>query len=150
MQTLKFIKDLVCLLSSNMSIVRVVRFIVHHKFVVHKVEAVRASLEGVPHHLIDRVLSQLGKLVNMFAAVQTVWNAETKIKVECFEMLIPKKVTLNHPELGHWLPSNPELHGGANCSEFQKLRIIAELILIDTFSNPQNIRRELEGGRTLE
>ena len=146
MQTLKFIKDLNCLLSSNMSIVRVVRFIVHHKFVVHKVEAVRASLEGVPHHLIDRVLSQLGKLVNMFAAVQTVRNAETKVKVECFEMLIPKKVTLNHPKLGHWLPSNSELHSGADCSKFQKLKIIVEVILMETFQSlmisMKNKRRE--------
>ena len=109
-----------------MSIVRVVCLVVHHQLVVHKVEAVGPSLEGVPHHLIDCVLGQLRKLVNVLAAVQTIRNAEPKIKVECFEMLIPEEVTLNHPELGHWLPSNPELHGGANCSEFQKLRIIVD------------------------
>ena len=115
-----------------MSIVRVVCLVVHHQLVVHKVEAVGASLEGVPHHLIDCVLGQLRKLVNVLAAVQTIRNAEPKIKVECFEMLIPEEVTLDHPELGHWLPPDPELHSGANCSEFQKLKIIVELILIDT------------------
>ena len=105
-----------------MTIVRVVRLVVHHKLLVYKVEAVRARLERVLHHLIDRLLGQPGKLVNMLTAVQTVRDAKAKVKVECFEMLISKKVSLDHPEVGDRLPSDFKLYGGANRSEFQKLQ----------------------------
>ena len=105
-----------------MSIVRVISLVVHHKLVVYEVEAVRPSLEGVLHHLDDHVLGQLRELVDVLTAVQTVRDAESEVKVECFEMLIPKKVTLNHPKLGDGLPADLELYGGSNCSEFQKLK----------------------------
>lgn len=105
-----------------MTIVRVVSLVVHHELLVYEVEAIRARLEWVLHHLIDRLLGQLGKLVNMLAAVQTVRDAKAKVKVEGFEMLISKKVSLDHSEVGDRLPSDFELYCGANSSKFQKLQ----------------------------
>ena len=58
----------------------------------------------------------------MLAAVQTVRDAKAKVKIECFEMLISKKVSLDHSEVGDRLPSDFKLYGGANRSKFQKLK----------------------------
>ena len=124
MQTLKFIETYFVwwVLTCYVTIVRVVRLIVHHKFIIYKVEAVWARLEGVLHHHIDCLLGQLGELVNVLAAVQTVRDAETKVKIKCFEMLISEKVSLDHPELVEGLHSDFELYCGTNRSKFQKLK----------------------------
>ena len=57
----------------------------------------------------------------MLATVDTVRNAESKIKVEGFQMLVTKEMPLDHPELVDGLPANLELHRGPDSSQFEKL-----------------------------
>ena len=58
----------------------------------------------------------------MLAAVDTVRNAESKIKVEGFQMLVTKEMPLYHPELVNRLPADLELNRGSNSSQLEKLR----------------------------
>ena len=110
---IKIFIDLICL-SSKVSIVGVIGFVVHHQLVVHEVEAVGARLEGVLHHQVNCLLVQTRELVDVLAGVDTVGNAEPEVEVKCFEVLVTEEVSFNHPELGDWFPSNLELHSGTN------------------------------------
>ena len=64
----------------------------------------------------------------MLAAVDTVRNAESKIKVEGFQMLVTKEMPLDHPELVDGLPANLELHRGSDSSQLEKLRMNRRII----------------------
>ena len=105
-----------------MTIIGIICFIVHYKFVVHEVEAVGPGLEGILHHQVDGRVVQAGELVYVLAAVDAVRDAETKVKVESFQVLITKEMSFNHSEFVYRLSSNLELHCSTNCSKFQKLK----------------------------
>ena len=109
-------------LNPNVSIISIIRFVVHYKFVIHEVEAVRAGLEGVLHHVLDGVLVKTGELVDVLAAVDAVRDAEAKVKVESFQVLITEKVSFNHSEFVYGLASNLEFYCSTNSSKFQKLK----------------------------
>ena len=64
----------------------------------------------------------------MLAAVDTVRNAESKIKVEGFQMLVTKEMPLYHPELVNGLLANLELHCGSDSSQLEKLRMKTRVI----------------------
>ena len=106
-----------------MSIVRVVSFVVHHKFVVHKIEAVGASLERIVYHQIYCDLVQPRKLVDVLAAIYTVRNAESKVKIKRFKMLVTEKMSFNHPKFVHRFTPNLKFYRSTNCSKIQKLKI---------------------------
>lgn len=40
-----------------------------------------------------------GKIVDMFTTVFAIWDAKTKIEIECFKRAITEKMTFNHSEL---------------------------------------------------
>ena len=105
-----------------MAIISIICFIVHYKFVIDEVEAVGPGLEGVLNHQVDGVVVQAGELVYVLATVDAVGDAEPKVKVECFQVLITKEVSFNHSEFVYGLSSNLELHRSTNCSKFQKLK----------------------------
>ncbi len=86
-------------LSIRLAVVSVVSFVVHDQLVVDKVEAVGARLERILYHEGDGLLVEAGKLVDVLAAVLAVGDAEAKVKVEGFQMLVPKEVTLNHAKI---------------------------------------------------
>ena len=119
------------LVCSNMSIVRVVSFVVHHKFVVHEVEAVGASLKRIVYHQIYCDLVQPRKLVDVLAAIYTVRNAESKVKIKRFKVLVTEKMSFNHSKFVDRFTPNLEFYRSTNCPKFQKLQINQhELILI--------------------
>jgi len=72
---------------------------VHDQLVVHKVEAGGASLEGVLDHLGEGFRVEPRKLVDVFARVLAVRDAEPEVEVEGLEVLVAKKVALDHPKI---------------------------------------------------
>lgn len=61
---------------------------------------------------LTKALRQLRELVDVFAGVPAVWDAETKVKVEALQQVIAKIVSLNHAEVVQRLVSNCEFHPG--------------------------------------
>src|SRR5690554_3468609 len=70
----------------------------HDQLVVHEVEAIR--LGGL--WIVDHLLTQLGtngrKVVDVFAGIRAVRDAESKVKVERLQQGIVEKVPFNHSE----------------------------------------------------
>ena len=60
----------------------------------------------------------------MLAGVFAIGYAETKVKVEGFQMLIPEKVPLDHSEVLDRSTTHTELDGGTDCSQLQELKKI--------------------------
>ena len=54
----------------------------HHQLVLHEVEAVGTGFKRVLDHQLRRGLVHGGELVDVFAGVHAVRDAETKVKVE--------------------------------------------------------------------
>ena len=82
-----------------MSVVGVVRLVVHDEDVVHEVEAVGPGLEGELNHLVHELLLKAGELVNVLAGVAAAGDAEAKVKVECLQVSVPEEVALNHSKV---------------------------------------------------
>ena len=81
-------------LSARGPVVSVVSFVMHHKLVVHEVEAVGARLEGVLDHQLDGGRVELGELVDVLAGVLAVGDAETEVEVEGLEMAVSEIAAL--------------------------------------------------------
>ena len=71
--------------------VAVVGLVVHDELVVDKVETVGSGRERLVDHLLDHILVQLGKVVNVLAGVFAIWHAESEIEIERFQVLVPEK-----------------------------------------------------------
>lgn len=53
---------------------------------------------------------QLWHLIDMLTTVPRVGHTESKIKIKCFEQLVPEVVSLHHPELTYLPVSHREIH----------------------------------------
>ena len=109
-------------LSSGGAVVRVVSLIVHHQLVVDEVETIRPRLERVLDHKLDCGSVKFGELVNVFARVLAVGDAEAEVKVEGLEVTVPEEVALYHPEVLDGLRADTELYGGAHGLKLQELK----------------------------
>jgi hypothetical protein len=103
-------------LSPYCSIICIVSFVMHNQLIINKVEAVRASLKGVFNHKVDGSLVKFRKLVDMLAGVFAIGYAEAEIKVKCFQVLIPEKVSFDHSEILDWSATHTELNSCPNCT----------------------------------
>ena len=96
----------------------VVSLVVHHERVVHEVEAVRPRLEGVRHHLLGQPLVYARELIDVLTGVHAVRNAEPKVEIKCFQVLLTEKVSFNHSKILQRFVANFQLDRSAHISEF--------------------------------
>ena len=86
----------------------------HYKFIINKIEAVRSGLERMGNHQVLLFLVKFRKIIDVLTGVDTVRNAETKIKMKSFQVLTSKEMSLNHSKVLDRLTSNGELNCGSD------------------------------------
>lgn len=120
------------------SVEGIIRLVVHDEFVVHEVETVRPGLVGTRHHLancrrtervsrekraipartegrrLTEVVGKLRELVDVFARVAAVGDAEAEVEVEALEQPSLEVVPLDHAEAVDGSVAHRELHTGGN------------------------------------
>lgn len=105
-----------CSSSLCAAVVGVVSLVVHHQFIVHKVETVGLRLVRMQDHLSNDVVGEWGELVDVFTGVLAVGHAKPKLKIKAFQQLLPEVMPLDHPEVFDREVPYSKLNCGPNLS----------------------------------
>ena len=70
------------------------------------------------HHLLGHPLVYARELIDVLTSVHAVRNAEPKVEIKCFQVLLTEKVSFNHSKILQRFVANFKLDRSAHISEF--------------------------------